>query len=254
MSRTHLVVPDIHSHPDHNNDRADWLGKLILDIKPEVVVNLGDQWDFSSLSSYDKGKASFHGKSYKKDLDAGLDFSERMWEPIRRAKKKKPYAVFLEGNHEERQSRVLEQHSELDGTISFKDLELERYYDEIVRYNGQTPGSTCIDGVNYAHFFVTGVSGRGVSGEHAAYSLLTKQFQSSTCGHIHTFDYSVRTDAAGRRLHGLVAGVYQDYDAGWAGEICKLWTRGITIKRGVENGNYDLQFVSIEALKKEYGT
>jgi len=121
MSRTHLVVPDMHSHPDHNNDRADWLGKLILDIKPDVVVNLGDQWDFSSLSSYDKGKASFHGKSYKKDLDAGLDFSERMWEPIRRAKKKKPYAVFLEGNHEERQSRVLEQHS--DGGMSANGIE-----------------------------------------------------------------------------------------------------------------------------------
>jgi len=227
---------------------------LIVDIKPDVVVNLGDQWDLSSLSGYDKGKASFQGRAYRRDLDAGLDFSERLWAPLKKSKKKKPLSVFLEGNHEERQRRLLEQHSELQGTIDFKDFELDRYYDEIIRYKGQTPGVIEIDGVNYAHFFVTGISGRGVSGEHAAYSLLAKQFASSTCGHLHTFDYSVRTDPNGRRLHGLVAGVYQDYDSDWAGEMCKLWSRGVVIKRNVIKGDYSLQWVSIEELKKEYGT
>lgn len=218
-----------------------------------MVVNLGDQWDLPSFSGYDKGKASFHGRAYRRDLDAGLDFSERLWAPTRKAKKKKPRCVFLEGNHEERMSRVLNQHSELIGTIGFKDFDLERYYDDIVRYNGQTPGTITIDGVTYGHYLVTGVSGRGVSGEHPGYTLLTKHFGSVTMGHTHTFDYSVRTDANGRRIHGLVAGVYQDYDADWAGEMCKLWSRGIVIKRDVDNGNYDLQWVSLDALKKEYG-
>src|SRR5687768_2261701 len=112
---------------------------------------MGDQWDLSSFSGYDKGKASFVGKAYKKDLDAGLEFSERLWAPIKKAKKKKPLSIFLEGNHEERMRRVLEQHSELEGTISFKDFDLDRYYDEIIRYKGQTPGTIEIDGVQYAH-------------------------------------------------------------------------------------------------------
>ena len=42
MTKVHLVIPDPHAHPDHNNNRADWLGQLILDLKPDVVVNLGD--------------------------------------------------------------------------------------------------------------------------------------------------------------------------------------------------------------------
>ncbi len=253
MSKTHLVIPDPHAHPDFPNDRADWLGKLIVDLKPDVVINLGDMWDLSSFSGYDKGKKSFQGRSFRKDLDAGLDFDERLWAPTRRAKKKRPYRVFFEGNHEERMKRALELTPELEGTMGFKDFELDKNYDVVVQYEGQTPGILEVDGITYAHFFVSGVLGRPVGGEHPAYSLLTKQFQSATCGHIHVYDHCVRTDASGKRLNGLVAGVYQDYDAPWAGEVNKLWTRGVYIKRNVDKGDYDLQFISMNHLKKEYG-
>ena len=63
-----LVIPDSHAHPDYDNKRADYLAKLIIDETPDVVVNIGDKWDFNSLSSYDKGKRSFHGRSYKKEV------------------------------------------------------------------------------------------------------------------------------------------------------------------------------------------
>lgn len=249
----HLIIPDSHAHPDYSNDRADWAGKLITDLKPDVVINMGDMWDLPSFSGYDKGKARFHGRAYRKDLDAGLEFDDRLWAPTRRAKKKKPYRVFLEGNHEERMKRALDQQPELEGTIGFKDFDLGRNYDTIVEYSGQTPGIIEIDGIVYSHYFVSGVMGRNIGGEHPAYSLLTKQFQSATCGHIHVYDHCVRTDANGRRLNGLVAGVYQDYESPWAGEVNKLWSRGLVIKRNVGNGDYSIQWVSIDELKKEYG-
>src|SRR5881628_1392121 len=103
----HLILPDSHAHAEHNNDRADWVGKLIVDLKPDVFINLGDQWDLPSLSGYDKGKSSFHGRAYRRDLDAGLEFSERLFAPIRKAKKKRPLSIYIEGNHEERQRRLL---------------------------------------------------------------------------------------------------------------------------------------------------
>lgn len=250
---THLIIPDPHAHPDHDNERAEWVGKLILDLRPDVVVNLGDMFDMPSMSGYDKGKASFHGRAYKKDIDAGLDFDDRMWYYIRKAKKKKPYSIFLEGNHEHRLKKLLDLQPELEGTVGFEDFDLERNYDEVVHYRGQTPGCTEVDGVTYAHYFVSGVMGRPIGGEHPGYSLLTKQFSSLTCGHIHVYDHSVRTTVSGKRIHGLVAGVYQDYDSGWAGEVNRLWSRGVVIKRNVEDGNYDLQWVSIDSLKAEYG-
>ena len=89
MGSTHLVIPDCHAHADYPNDRADWVGKLIVDLKPDVVVNLGDMWDLPSFSSYDKGRAKFHGRSYRKDLDAGLEFDDRLWGPLKKAKKKR---------------------------------------------------------------------------------------------------------------------------------------------------------------------
>lgn len=250
---THIIIPDPHAHPEFSNERAEWVGELIHDIKPDVVINIGDMWDLASMSTFDKGKGSFHGKTFKKDIDAGLDFDEKLWHRVRRAKKKKPHAVFLEGNHEFRLKRAIENSPELDGVIGFNDFDLNRNYGDIVEYSGNTPGVYEIDGVNYAHFFTSGVMGRPISGEHPAYSLLTKQYSSCTCGHIHVADWATRTNPHGKRIMGLVAGVYQDYDSPWAGEINKLWWRGVVIKRNVEDGCYDPEFVSLERLRNAYG-
>jgi len=249
----HLCIPDPHAHPNHDNSRADLLGKLIADLKPDVVINLGDNADMPSLASYDKGKRGYHGRTYAADINAHLDFQERMWRPIKKLKKKMPRSVFLEGNHENRIERALDASPELEGSISFNDLQLRDYYDDIIRYRGQTPGTIAIDGVHYAHYFVSGVMGRSISGEHPAYSLLTKEFVSCTQGHIHVMDFAERTSVDGRKIFGLVAGVYQDYDSEWAGEVNKLWWRGVVIKRNVQNGMYDPEFISLENLKRIYG-
>lgn len=250
---THLVIPDQHANPDYHNNRADWLAGLIKDVRPDVVVNIGDAADMSSMSSYDKGTKGFQGRSYRKDIDSHLEFQDRMWAPVKRSKKKLPCRVMMEGNHEFRLKRALQLSPELDGAISFDDFDFKNYYDEVIEYNGNTPGVYTKDGVSYAHYFISGVACRPISGEHQAYSLLTKQFTSCTQGHTHTTDFAVRTDVNGRRIQGLVVGVYQDYWSDWAGEANRMWWRGVVIKRNVEDGHYDPQWVSIEALRKEYG-
>ena len=65
MSRTHLIIPDPHSHPNHHNKRAEWLGALIADVKPDVVINIGDVADMPSLCSYDKGTKGFMDETIK---------------------------------------------------------------------------------------------------------------------------------------------------------------------------------------------
>lgn len=248
---THLVIPDPHAHPDFSNKRADWLGKLILDIKPDVVINIGDMWDMPSMNTFEMGKKTW-GRNYQRDIDSGLEFDDRLWHPTRRAKKRRPHAIFLEGNHEHRIKRVLNDKPELEGLVDFKHLDLQRNYHDVVEYDGGTPGFINVDGVSYAHYFISGVMGRPIGGEHAAYSLINKLGSSATCGHIHTRDFAMRNDVSGKRRLGMVCGVYQDYDSQWAGNINKLWWRGVVIKRRVENGNYDHQWVSIEALKDAY--
>lgn len=248
-----LVVPDQHAHPDYNNDRAEWLGKFILDERPDVVVCIGDQADMPSLAAYDKGKRSFYGKSYAKDIQAHLDFQEKMWHPIKAAKKKMPLRIALIGNHEQRIDRVLDASPELEGTVSYKDLNLEYWYNDVIHYDGDTPGTVEVDGILFAHYFITGVMGRAVGGEHPGYTLLTKNFQSCVQGHTHVLDYCERTTAQGKKIMGLVCGVYQDYQSDWAGERNKLWWRGLTVLDNVCDGSYDLRCVSLNRLRQEYG-
>jgi Calcineurin-like phosphoesterase len=255
--KTHLILPDSHAHPDYKNDRYDWVGKLILDLKPDVFVNIGDTADMASLSAYDKGKASFHGKNYGKDIEAHLEAQERLFGPIVKAKKKRPYSVILEGNHEHRLKKVLEYEPHLEGVrygISFRDFDFQSRYSDVVEYDGGSPGVIDIDGISYAHYFVSGISGRALQSTHHGYALTQKRFSSSTCGHSHLFDYYINRDSSGNVRHGLVCGVYQDYVAPWAGKAqCNHWSSGVVIKRGVEDGKYDLQHISLEQLRREYG-
>lgn len=228
------------------------MGKLIADVKPDIVINLGDTADMPSLCSYDRGKKSFQGRTYSADIAAHNDFQERLWAPVKATKKRLPLRVTLIGNHEQRIERAIELQPELDGVISYDDLELDRFYDHVVPYSGSTPGTIELDGICYAHYLVSGVSGRPISGEHLAYSLLAKQHASCVVGHNHTLDYCIRTRVDGRRIQALCAGVYQEHGSNYAGEAQKLWWPGVCILNNVEDGCYDLQTISLQALKEEY--
>lgn len=252
MGKRTIVIPDTHAHPEFHNDRAVWLGKYLKDRRPDEVIHIGDGPDLPSLSDHDKGKARFSGRNYKADIDSYLDFEEKQWHYLKKSKKRLPKRVYLRGNHDYRITRALDAQPELEGTISLDDLNQEYFYDEVIDYDAGTPGIYRSDGISYAHYFVSGVMGRPLGGEHPAYSLLTKKFGSCTAGHIHTYDHCVRLGPNDKKIMGLVCGVYQDYRSPWAGVVNDIWHSGIVEKNNVEDGQYDLTWVSIDALKKEY--
>lgn len=249
MGKTHLIIPDSHAHPDFHNKRYEWLGNLIVDIKPDVVVDIGDWWDMPSLCSYDKGKKSFEGRRYKKDIEAGLDAQDRMMSIIKRQKKKLPRFIRTLGNHEHRINKAVDLDPILEGTIGINDLQSREYGWE--EYPFLHPVE--VDGVTYQHYFTSGIMGRPISGERHAQSLILKQLRSCTQGHSHLFDYCVRSDVRGRKIHGCVVGVFQDYEADYAGPANRMWNAGVVVKRGVENGEYDLEHISLKRLKQAYG-
>lgn len=253
MGRTHLFIPDVHASPGLSNQRALWLGELIADTQPDVVINIGDLHEFNSLCGYDRGKARFQGRNYRDDVNAGIDFNDRMWSRVKRRKKRLPLRIIHEGNHEERIRRALDVQPELEGAISLKDLQWEHYYDDIVWYDGGSPGINTVDGIQYAHYMVSGVMGRPIGGEHPAYSLLTKRFASSTVGHLHLFDHCIRTRGDGKKMQGLVGGCFFDHFQAWAGQANALYWSGVFLKTGVEDGTYDLRMISLKELQKEYG-
>lgn len=245
---THLIIPDSHAHPDFHNKRYEWLGHLINDVKPDVVIDIGDWFDMPSLCSYDRGKKSFEGRRYQKDIEAGLDANDRMLSVVRRQKQSLPRFVRCLGNHENRISKAIESDPVLEGTIGIGDLQSEQFRWEV--YPFLTPVD--VDGVNYAHYFISGVLGKPIGGDNLARSILLKQLKSCTQGHSHLLDYCVRTSVDGKRIRGLSVGSFLDYEADWAGQVNKLWHNGVVICRDVQDGDYDMEHVSIERMKEEY--
>lgn len=247
MSRTHLIIPDSHAKPGVSNRRYQWLGQLIADIKPDVIVNIGDHADMESLSSYDRGTKGFEGRRYSKDIDAAVAANELLeyygskgWRDARK--------IMTVGNHEDRITRATNAQPELDGTIGISDLGYEDYYDEVHPFKRVAH----VDGVNYCHYFTSGVMGRPIGGEHPAYTLVSKIHDSCTQGHNHLLDYCRRTNSKGKAVQGLTVGCYFEHQEAYAGPANKMYWRGIVVKRNVSGGNYDLQTISLEAIRREY--
>jgi hypothetical protein len=250
----HLIIPDGHAHPEYSNTRFDLVGKLIADVKPDVVIEMGDLGDMASLSPYDKGKKGYERNSYHRDVEVTVDAHERILFPMRKLKRKMPRLVKLWGNHEQRVNKAIElDHVLLEEVISPKDFQFEDNRWEVVPYTGSTPGIIIVDGIAYSHYFTSGVMGRPISGVHPAYQLLHKQYQSCVQGHTHTMDMCVRTKADGTYIMGIVAGVFVDYWMGYAGEANNLWWKGVIHLKNIENGFGDPEFISMKALYDAYG-
>lgn len=249
MSKKILVIPDSHAHPDHHNKRYEWLADLVFDVKPDYVVDIGDWFDMPSLCSYDKGTKGFEGRRYKKDIEAGLDAQEKYRSRLTSHKKALPKHFRTIGNHEQRIVKAVNSDAILEGTIGLSDLQSKEYgWEEIPFLEPLT-----IEGITFQHYFTSGVMGRPTGGENHAKSLITKQFASCVQGHSHLMDYARRTDTSGRKIHGLVVGVYQDYDASYAGPSNKLWDRGVAILDNCHMGDFDVQWVNLDTIKKTYG-
>lgn len=252
MQRTIVVIPDPHANPKHNNLRALYAGRLIRAVKPDIVVNLGDHADMESLCSYDKGQKQFIGRRYADDIDSHNAFQEALFHDIKKSKKKKPYCVALIGNHDQRIHKAVQMQPELERTISIRDLNLHSYYDEVVPYVGSTPGSIEICGVNFAHFLVSGVFGKPISGEYPATALINKRHSSCVVGHSHLYDLACRPGSSSRKLYGFHAGCFIDYPSDWAGHASNYWWRGLHVLRNVEAGEFDLESVSMTRLFREF--
>ena len=248
---THLVIPDGHAKPSEDLGRFDLLNKFIKDLKPDVVINIGDAGDMHSLNTFDKG---FDGVSYEADINCTVESFDRAFHKTSKGIRK----VFCVGNHEHRITRTTQQSPELSGDkhgVSMKHLQLDKYFSDVVDYEGAAPGTIMVDGINYAHYHTSGAMGRAISGDNHARSLLLKGHISATCGHSHFFDYSTHVDGAGKRLHGLVAGSFKGpKNDAYAGTSARNYWRGVCVKRMVDNGSYDLQMVSMAQLEALYKT
>lgn len=256
-----LVIGDAHSKPGIPQRRFDWLGSLICDLKPDVVVDMGDWADMESLSSYDGSsltgsgakKKSFEGRSYKRDIEVAVEARDRIHLKLQAAGRKRPRRVALGGNHDdERLRRAVNLVPELVGVIDTRDFQLEEYGWERVPFGA----ATTIGGFEFKHYFTSGLMGKPTGGEHPAANLLKTQYRSCVAGHSHLFNEAHRTSNGGKRVQAFVAGCYLDpqQHEDYAGPANDMWSRGLLLLKGTSEGvaQDGWEWISIDKVRKNY--
>jgi hypothetical protein len=254
-----ILVGDVHLTPGVSNERMLWLGRLVGDRKPDAVVQIGDMNDMESLSSYDKGKKSFEGRRYDRDIKngkAGLQLFEdgldEYNEVLRNKKLKtyKPKKYLTQGNHDEKRIlRAINDDPKLDGIMSVADLGYEEFG------WATTPFLEPLDinGVIFQHYFPNGME-RPMGGENLG-NALTKRFHVSCWqGHNHLLQIAVSTDARGKKLYSGSAGCYFEHKLGYASAQPEynFW-RGVIFLKGIKDGSIeDIELLSIETIKRNY--
>jgi hypothetical protein len=248
LGRAHMVIPDIQAKPNVPHDHLEWIANYALEKRPDVIVQIGDWADMPSLSLYDKGKRCYEGRRYVKDCEAAnysLERFERTLEDYNRANPRyayNPRKVLTYGNHENRIERATMLDASLDGKLSLEDLDFERRGWECHKFLEVVE----IDGIQYAHYFISGSMGRPVS---SAAALLKARSGSATMGHVQRMDVAYHPQT---QQIGLMCGTCYLHDEDYLGPQGNNAPRQIILKHEVENGRYDLMAVSLRFLQKRY--
>jgi len=235
---------------------------MIVDIQPDVIIDMGDFEDMPSLSSYDKGKMSYEGRRYKRDLEAAHKARELLNGPISEYNKRKklnkerqyrPSKIALGGNHFERRvTTAIELAPMLEGTISVRDNRCEDFGWEYIPFLEPIT----LDGFTYSHYF----QGNGTSnpigmGKYPAQVMLREKHTSCVMGHNHLFDVANDLNAREERIWAFSAGCYFDHWEDYAGRNNNRWWRGILVLDGVKDGRLEsYQAISLDRIKEKYGS
>lgn len=239
--KRHIIIPDTQVRPGVRTDHLLWAGKYIRDMRPDVVVHLGDHWDMASLSSYDRGKKSFEGRRYKADIEAGNAAMRLLNAGMGKLATRK---VFLKGNHEDRITRAVENDAVMEGTVTHEDFDLKGW--EVHNFLSVVQ----IHGVAYSHYFYNPRNSKPWTGTAA--NILKHVGQSFVMGHRQGLDVGLQQLPLGGRRRAVIAGSFYQHDETYLGPQGDHW-RGILMLNEVKDGDFDVCEVSLDYLRRKYG-
>ena len=249
-----MVMPDAQVKEGVPTEHLRWLGMHAIKKKPDYIVCIGDFADMPSLSSYDKGKKSFEGRRYKKDIEATRQAMETFMSPIREeqarqlANKKKiwqPRLILTLGNHEHRINRAVECQAELEGLLSVDDLGYEAAGWEVYPFLEVV----VIEGIAFSHYFTSGVMGRPASN---AKLVLQKKGMSCVQGHLQHRDIAYAFRADGKQMTGLFVGAFYQHEEDYLGPQGNAHWRGAWMLYNVHDGEFDEVALPMSYLKERY--
>lgn len=248
LGRMHIVIPDCQVKSGVPTEHLEWIGNYIVEKKPDVVVCIGDFADMPSLSSYDRGRLASEGRRYVKDIAAVHAGMERLWKPLQdynrtATEKYEPEKHLTMGNHEHRIIREVEENPRYEGRFSYSDLSYEDWGWKVYPFLEVAE----LDGIEYSHYFTSGVLGRPVS---SAAAMLRERQKSCTQGHVQYTDMAIHKKT---QNIGLFCGTCYLHDEDYLNPQGNSSRRQIIVKHEIDGkGHYDPLFVSLNYLKRVY--
>jgi Calcineurin-like phosphoesterase len=259
-----LLIPDCHAQAGVKNDRFSILGAYIAHKKFDVIIQIGDFADMSSLCSYDKGKRKAEGQRYERDIAVAIDANEKLFKDthtlnkqlIRQGKPQyKPKKYLTLGNHEQRIIRASSESPHLWGTLAINDLEYEKFGWQVIPFLEPL----VLEGCHFMHYFPAGLKEMPISGEGAARRLCDIDGTSHVSGHSHLLQ--AHYQGKGRPRWGLVGGCFLDPDQQIKGDMMEYvsqytkqsWWSGVVILHSLFSGSFHPVFVPYAYLAKKYG-
>jgi transposase InsO family protein len=244
--RSHLWVPDTQCAPGRPTKHIEWLTRYALDKGPQVIIFAGDWWDLPSLSHWDaRGSESSEGRRLQADLDAGRKPMERLLEAFDR-EGWSPEIHFLMGNHEQRYFKAKNAQPHLlhgDPWDWLREEVIVHDFLEVVK----------LDGVAYSHFHPANAKGQVTQtrmGAPSAREQCKRLMMSATAGHQQGLDIAILPTPNGMQ-RGLIAGSFYLHDEEYMGPLNHYW-RGLIMKHNVRGGNYTLNEVDMDFLRRKY--
>ena len=255
----HLVIPDTQARPGAPSDHMEWAARYALEHRPEVIVHLGDHWDMPSLSSYD----TLHGKvaaglDILADIQAGNESLARFDRTIaewnrntNNGRRYRPRKILLRGNHENRMARAVEADPMIAGFAAQHPFESPGW--EVVPFLEVVE----VDGVRFSHYFPRAANGcvmQSRRGAPSAKAQVVREAASCTAGHKQGLDVHVQCVGGGKRIRGIIAGSFYltNIAAEYKTPQGHSYWRGILHCHDVRDGDYDLQEISLDSLRRRY--
>lgn len=255
-----LLIPDTHDQPEISKERFTWAGNLIVDRKPDYVIQQGDFSSLQSLSHHEFHKKSSEGKRYDYDVESAIQAQEALFKPIidynrTRKVKYKPELHITLGNHEGWVAREVEYNAKLEYTLDVvRDFRFEDFGWNITPFKSVLH----LHGINFSHYFPNGNFDKAISGVNAAKTMVDLNGASCIAGHSHLYREYNKTilgkDGKFQRIWGLTTGCYFEHEMFYCGVITQnQWWRGLVMLDLIDDGgDFNIEKIDMETIKKVY--
>lgn len=272
LTESAFIIGDPQAKPGQRLDHVAAMARLCLEKKPDLVVCVGDLRDHLTCSRWESDKTkAYEARDLLADIEAGNEWLEAFEEPIRQwnrtqnnRNRYRPRKVLLWGNHDRRLDDYLDENRHLASLFPESLFAEHRLGWEIPgRPRDRQPGEDTgflepwdWRGVRFAHYFAVGPKGdvtNSKNGCPSAWEQAKRLGMSSVCGHKQGAQYAIfpRID---RRDHALILGSSYQYHQAYKSKQGSAYFRGCALLHDVEDGDFDLELISLRRLLRRYGS